>query len=149
VGKSKVLESLTKEWGLLLTMSENIPDQCQQVTGAIGDWSVAQCLIHVASWDEEVMDLVGAFINSGLKRSINNAPPHDLNNRHLESKGDMDLPDTWKYIYRAHSTLMSYLESLPGENFDPDSHNGEWLVTQLLPHYVGHKQDIEVFAQSL
>ena len=149
MGKSKILESLTKEWELLLRISENIPDQYQKVTGAIGDWSVAQCLMHVASWDEEVMDLIGTFIHSGLKRHLNNAPPHDLNKQLSESKGNMDLPDTWEYIRQTHSTLMSYLESLPEDHFKPDSHNGEWLVTQLLPHYVGHKQDIEVFAQSL
>ena len=52
IGKSQVLESLTKEWELLLTVSEDVPGQSQLATGSIGDWSVAQCLTHVASWDE-------------------------------------------------------------------------------------------------
>ena len=149
MSKSKIIESLTKEWELLFTISEDIPDQSQLVTGSIGDWSVAQCLIHVAGWDEDVMDIAHSFIESGLKRSIKNVPPHDLNNQHLQSKDGMDLPGTWNYFRQAHSTLMSYLESLDEENFEPDSHNGEWLITQLLPHYIGHKQDIEGFVQSL
>lgn len=149
MSKSKVLESLTKEWELLLAISEDISDQGQLKIGSIGDWSVAQCLTHVANWDEEVMNITHSFIESGLKRSINNAPPHDFNNQHLQSKAGMDLPGTWNYFHQAHSTLMSHLESLDEEHFEPDSHNGEWLITQLLPHYIGHKQDIKGFVQSL
>ena len=52
MSKSKAIESLTKEWELLLKISKDIPDQSQLATGSIGDWSVAQCLTHVASWDE-------------------------------------------------------------------------------------------------
>ena len=98
MSKSAVLESLTNEWIQFLGVAERVSTQKQKLAGAVGDWSVYQCLIHVASWDEEVIRIVSEFIDSGTRKTTE--IPHDLNNRQLEDKKDFDsIEDTLVFEY--------------------------------------------------
>ena len=143
MNKSAVLKSLTNEWIQFLGVAGSVSDQKQKLTGAVGDWSVSQCLIHVASWDEEVIRIVSEFIDSGIR--IPPGIPNDLNNRQLEDKKDLDFDMTWQYLHDSHTKFMSYVQGLPEEMFDTESYTGEWIGITVPNHYKGHREDIERF----
>ena len=143
MSKSAVLESLTNEWIQFLGVAERVSTQKQKLAGAVGDWSVYQCLIHVASWDEEVIRIVSEFIDSGTRKTTE--IPHDLNNRQLEDKKDFDSYMTWQYLHDSHTAFMSYIQGIPEEMFDTESYTGEWIGMTVPNHYKGHREDIERF----
>ena len=143
MSKSAVLESLTNDWIQFLGVAEGVSDQKLMLAGAIGDWSVYQCLIHVASWDEEVIRIVSEFIDSGTRKTL--GVPHDLNNKQLEQKKDLDSDMTWQYLRDSHTTFLSYVQGLPEEMFDTESYTGEWIGITVPNHYKGHREDIERF----
>ena len=143
MSKSAVLESLTNNWIQFLGVAEGVSDQKLMLAGAVGNWSVNQCLIHVASWDEEVIRIVSEFIDSGTRKIP--GIPHDLNNRQLEDKKDLDYDMTWQYLRDSHTTFMSYVQGLPEEMFDTESYTGEWIGITVPTHYKGHREDIERF----
>jgi hypothetical protein len=143
VSKSAVLESLTNDWIQFLGAAEGVSDQKLMLAGAIGDWSVYQCLIHVASWDEEVIRIVSEFIDSGTRKPP--GVPHDLNNKQLEQKKDLDSDTTWQYLRDSHTTFLSYVQGLPEEMFDMESYTGECIGITVPNHYKGHQEEIERF----
>ena len=143
MSKSAVLESLTNDWIQFLGAAEGVSDQKLMLAGAIGDWSVYQCLIHVASWDEEVIRIVSEFIDSGTRKTP--GVPHDLNNRQLEDKKNLDSYMKWHYLHDSHTTFMSYVQGLSEELFDTESYTGEWIGITVPNHYKGHREDIERF----
>ena len=147
VSKSAVLECLTTEWIQFLSVAEGISDREQKLPGAVGDWSVYQCLIHVASWDEEVIRIVNEFIDSGARKTP--GVPHDLNNRQLEDKKGLNPAMMWTYLHDSHTTFMSYVEGLPEEIFDTESYTHEWIGITVPNHYKGHREDIERFTSVL
>ena len=149
MGKSAILEILTNEWEQLLSVAQNIPDHALEIPGSVGHWSVAQVLIHVASWDEEVRDRVDESIKSGIKRVTPNSTVHELNERLLEENKEKDLLSTWMYFYGAHSALVAYLETLPEEIFDPGSYTGNWIVNIVPQHYSGHREDIKMVSEQI
>ena len=67
MSKSTVIASIKDEWTQFLAIVEGVPQEKQELPDAIGYWSIAQCLRHVASWDEEIIDIVNIFIKSGDK----------------------------------------------------------------------------------
>ena len=143
MSKSAVLESLTNEWIQFLGVAERVSTQKQKLAGAVGDWSVYQCLIHVASWDEEVIRIVSEFIDSGITKTPE--IPHDLNNKRLKDK-TLDSGIMWKYLLDAHTTFIAYVRGLPEEILDTESYTGEWIGITILNHYKGHREDIERFS---
>jgi hypothetical protein len=143
MSKSTVLESIKDEWAQFLEVIESVPAEKQELSDAVGYWSVAQCLRHVASWDEEVIDIVNIFVKSGDKTEI--AGAHVEAKQLLQDRQKMDLATTWQYLYDAHTALMSYLEPLSGELFDTESYTGNWIGNAVPQHYKGHREDVEKF----
>ena len=143
--KTEVLDLINREWRQLLFTAKGFEPESQTVAGAVGHWTLAQCLVHVAGWDQEVINLVRTFIESGTK----NDPPHNINEIIFEGKENMDVEATWEYLHSVHETFISYLESLPESIFDPESYTGNWLGETVPQHYIGHRQDIEAFSEIL
>ena len=45
-------------------------DWVARTQSRLGHWTAANCLIHIASWDEEVRDRVDLFVTSGGERGF-------------------------------------------------------------------------------
>ena len=131
-----------------MTIAETIPAENQEQPDAIGHWTMADCLIHISSWDEEVRDMADIFLTSGEEQGFTNNV-HDLNARFLEDKKSMDLEVTWNYFRHAHKTLIAFLSTLPEELFHPEAYIGNLVGTIVVRHYQGHRKDIETFGKTL
>lgn len=143
MSKSTVITSIKDEWTQFLAIVEGVPQEKQELPDAIGYWSIAQCLRHVASWDEEIIDIVNIFIKSGDKTDV--AGAHVEAKQLLQDRQKMDLATTWQRLYDAHVALMAYLEPLPDDLFDTESYTGNWIGNLVPQHYKGHGEDIEKF----
>mgnify|MGYP001089507831 CR=1 FL=1 len=86
---------------------------------AEGLWSTTDCLNHVGGWDEETIDIVRRFIESGAKRKTAGAAK--INGRILEDRKHMGAREAWKYFQATHLSLIAYLESLPQHIFGLES----------------------------
>ena len=143
--KTEVLDLINREWQHLVFIANGFEPESQTVAGAVGHWTIAQCLAHVAAWDQESLNLVDTFIATGTKNEF----PHNINEIIFEGKETMNVEATWEYLQSVHETFISYLESLPESIFDPESHTGSWLGDTVPQHYIGHRQDIEAFSETL
>ena len=142
MSKSDVLKELRDDWAQFLSIAEKVEAKNHNTTGAVGHWSIAECLVHIAAWDEEVTQIVKTFIGSGTKK----APQHNLNEIQLENRKNLNTNEMiWEYLHQTHKNLMSYIETLPEDIFDTESYTGEWIGITVPNHYKGHRQDIECF----
>ena len=140
MGKLAVLKLIKEEWSQLRQTAESIPDYTVDLPGEEGLWSTTDALKHVAGWDEEVIEIVRAYIESGTKRE--NTGAAQINDKLLKDRKDMDASNTWIHFQVAHQSLMSYLKSLPEHVFDPESYTGYWIGCLVPQHYRDHRQDI-------
>jgi len=147
MGKSETLKSIKAEWLKLRQTVESTPNYTRDLPGAEGLWSITDCLKHVAGWDEEVIDVVCTFIESGAKRETGGA--EEINDRLLEDRKHMDASETWGYFQTTHLSLISYLESLPEHVFDLASHTGHWIGYLVPQHYKDHREDIQTTIESI
>lgn len=145
--KAETLESLTGEWAQLLKIAEEISNKNQQMSNAVGHWSVSECLMHLVGWDKEVVDMLETFIDSGHERGF--GPVHHINERFLADKKYMNLAETWNLLHETHLALASCLKRLPEELFDPESYIENLIGTIVVQHYRGHRKDIATFSKGL
>ena len=115
--------------------------------GEEGLWSTTDALKHVAGWDEEVIEIVRTYIESGTKRKTTGAA--QINDKLLKDRKDMDASNTWIHFQVAHQSLMSYLKSLPEHVFDPESYTGYWIGCLVPQHYRDHRKDIGIIIAGL
>ncbi len=65
MSKVDVLSSLDQGWSRFLEMAKSIPEGKYDQYGSIGWWTVSQSLLHIASWDEELVEIMRTYISTG------------------------------------------------------------------------------------
>ena len=147
MSKVDVLSSLDQGWSRFLEMAKSIPEGKYDQYGSIGWWTVSQSLLHIASWDEELVEIMRTYISTGKEHDFD--LDHDINDRHLREKRNMDLPMIWRHLDEAHISLLSYLNTLEEKDFHEDSYTGDLIETMIRQHYWEHEKDIEDFRKTL
>ena len=149
--KVETIKLLKDEWAKLSITIGNIPNHNLELAGSVGeDWSINQCVIHIAAWDEEVMNIVYEFNKHGVSGFSHGdfVSFHNINDKNedlFKGKKQLDPEEALAYLTRAHENFMSFLESLPEPVFDTNSYTGKWIGDTVPQHYIGHRQDIEHF----
>jgi hypothetical protein len=141
MNKSEVLGLLAKEWSTFLETAKAVPTESREKPAFIDRWSVAQVLVHIASWDEEVIEIINAYAETGEERDF--AADPDINERQLHEKNNMDLPMIWRYLDEAHGALLARLNTLEDKDFDASCYLGDLIASIVHQHYVEHRNDIE------
>ena len=147
MSKVDVLSSLDQGWSRFLEMAKSIPEGKYDEYGSIGWWTVSQSLLHIASWDEELEEIMRTYISTGKEHDFD--LDHDVNDSHLREKRNMDLPMIWRHLDEAHISLLSYLNTLEEKDFHEDSYTGDLIETMIRQHYWQHEKDIEDFRKTL
>ena len=147
MSKVDVLSSLDQGWSRFLEMAKSIPEGKYDEYGSIGWWTVSQSLLHIASWDEELVEIMRTYISTGKEHDFD--LDHDVNDSHLREKRNMDLPMIWRHLDEAHISLLSYLNTLEEKDFHEDSYTGDLIETIIRQHYWQHEKDIEDFRKTL
>jgi len=147
MSKVDVLSSLDQGWSRFLEMAKSIPEGKYDQYGSIGWWTVSQSLLHIASWDEELVEIMRTYISTGKEHDFD--LDHDVNDSHLREKRNMDLPMIWRHLDEAHISLLSYLNTLEEKDFHEDSYTGDLIETMIRQHYWQHEKDIEDFRKTL
>ena len=154
MGKADIIKCINEEWAQLSTAIGNIPNHKLELAGSVGeDWSINQCVIHVANWDEEVINIVDGFNKHGISDFspsdfVSSHNINDKNEKLFKGQKQLDPEETRVYLLRAHEKFMSFLESLPAPVFDTNSYTGKWLGDTVPKHYIGHREDIGNFDKS-
>ena len=143
MSKLDVLKELRDGWAQFLSIAEKVEIKDYDKTTTVGDWTLSEYFIHVASWNEEIKQRVNTFIDSGTKQT--QGFPDELNAKQLEDKKDLKSEMTWEYLHESHGIFMSYAEGLPEEIFNTESYTGKLIGINLPNHYKTHGEDIKTF----
>jgi hypothetical protein len=147
MGKLEILKSIKEEWAQLRETVENVPNHIIDLPGRENLWNTTDTLKHVAGWDEEVIEIVRAYIASGMKRETVGVA--HINDKLLEARKNMRSGEAWAHFQATHLSLISYLKPLPEHVFDPESYTGYWIGCLVPQHYRDHRQDIETIISGL
>ncbi|PZC51029.1 MAG: Protein of unknown function (DUF1706) [Chloroflexi bacterium] len=145
--KLEVLNLINEKWSQLHQAVGSIPNYIMDSPGTEGLWSTTDTLKHVAGWDEEVIEIVRTYIESGMKKE--DAGAGQINDRLLKDRKDMDADHAWTHFQATHQSLISYLKSLPKHVFDSESYTGYWIGCLVPQHYKDHTQDLGTIIASL
>ena len=64
--KAEVMSSLEEGWSRFLAIAKGVPEGKYHEYGSIGWWTVSQSLVHIASWDEELIEIMRTYIQTVL-----------------------------------------------------------------------------------
>jgi hypothetical protein len=144
MSKQQVIDKVNKGWiefkDSIACMSENELLE----PGKDGGWSVKDMIVHVRTWEEETLKHLPTILKKqkvprykDLYGGIDafNAMTHDANKTISLRSAVANLEDT-------HRRLISYLESVPEDQFKSDTRFYRRLAADTYKHYPEHIQTI-------
>lgn len=153
---SEILEELDENRERLLIAIEQLPDEALLERGAMGDWSVADILAHIAAWESEMV--------TGLMRIKQGKKPAKMleafedvdgyNARRYEENKERDIERVFDDLQGVRVQLEQWLEEFSEKELsDPQRYS--WSQGLTLAHIIKensyghdaeHLPDIETFA---
>ncbi len=143
--RQQVLGKLGKAWAELRASYHGMPDRQLEQPGVMGDWSVKDCLGHVAAWEEEALKYLPMILEG--KR-----PPRyrdmyggidAFNARTAEAKRGLPLAAVLSQLDQTHARLIVYVQSVPEDQFMQDTRFRRRLRADTYGHYPIHARAIE------
>jgi hypothetical protein len=149
-------DALDKNRERLLVAIEPLPDEALVEPGVMGEWSVADILVHLTVWESELVTAL-MRVDQGKKPSRLLEAYSDIDDynarRYIENK-DRDLDRIFADLQGVRLQLEQWLEEF-GESLLADPKLFEWSQGRTLwqiiednsfGHEAEHLPDIEAFA---
>jgi hypothetical protein len=152
MSKRDVIEAIEHEWNTFASLAGDFPEESRILPGAVGHWNVHEALLHVASWDNEVMLLVKNFEATGEKPwwdSLSGEVLDDLNERLVAERRNLDPSLIWAHFRNTHQVLVAFLETYEEHVFVEGTFTGDSINAETWKHYQGHGRDFTRFKESL
>ena len=135
---------MEEQWNRLLHLARGLSDEAQQRPNAAGDWSVRDVMGHIATWDRELVNVVGRYLASGEKTDFSDDQAVDrYNDAEVARQRSLTQRQLWDEVTQSHQQLVQFLQGLPEEPFDPGTYTGGWIATDSWGHYSEHRQYLE------
>ena len=142
--KTQILQQVSEQWQRLLDVAGGVSEEEQIISGAVGHWAVSEALLHVAAWDEELVNQVEQYRRNGEEADYGDDEAVDrLNQAQVDEKRGLSVAHVWEALRTSHEAMLDFLRGLPEEAFAAHSYIGDQIATETLGHYLEHLEDIE------
>ena len=148
--KQQLLKRLEMAWTVLKESYTGLSDAQLLEPGVMGDWSVKEILAHVTTWEEEALRYL-PLITLGDKppRYVQYGGLDAFNAQMAEQKRSLALAEVLSQLDKTHRRLISYLQSVPEEQFRGETRFRHRLRLDTYSHYPLHARAIQQWRERL
>jgi len=148
--KQQLLKRLETAWMALKASYTGLSDAQLLEPGVMGDWSVKEILAHVTTWEEEALKYLPLIIN-GQKppRYVRYGGIDGFNAQMAEQKRSLALAEVLSQLDETHRRLISYIQSVPEEQFIGETPFRHRLRLDTYSHYPLHARAIQQWREQL
>ena len=141
--KQQLLKRLEMAWTVLKESYTGLSDGQLLEPGVMGDWSVKEILAHVTIWEEEALKYLPLIIKGEKPpRYVQYGGLNAFNAQMTEQKRSLALSEVLSQLDETHRRLISYLQSVPEEQFRGETRFRHRLRLDTYSHYLLHAKAI-------
>lgn len=154
--KEEILDQMDNSREAMLVLLEPLPDEALLKSGVLGNWSIADILVHLTAWESEMV--------TGLLRVDQGKKPERLlaafadvegfNNRCIADNSCRDLDLIFADWHNVRLQLEDWLESFGERQLnDPERYGwaqnkalGQYIIENSFEHEIEHLAAVEAFS---
>ena len=146
VTKNEVIQQIDRDWQQLISIAKEFEVASQNLSGAVGHWSVKETLTHIAIWDGEAVRSIKLYQDTGEEVDYGAPEAGDkLNELQLEDKRALTLEQVWRFLEERHEVLLSHFYTLPDHVFTENTFTLNTISNNTYSHYREHSKDPQRF----
>jgi hypothetical protein len=144
MNRQQLLQKLDNAWAEIKESYAGLSDAQLTEPGVVGDWSVKDILAHVTWWEEEALKHLPLIIKEGRppRYSTQYGGIDAFNALMMEQKRDLSLADVLHQQDEIHRQLITYIQSVPEEQFTRETRFRHRLRLDTYSHYLEHAKAI-------
>jgi hypothetical protein len=132
---------------VLGTLKE-FPENGLETPGACGVWSVKDIVAHLASYEEVLVDVLGALTGGGATSYLDKftAPGGQFNDSEVAARKGKSIGEVLEEFNSAHERVMELAGQIPQETFRQNGtlpwYGSEYALDDFIVYtYYGHKRE--------
>jgi hypothetical protein len=144
MNRQQLLDKVDKAWVALKESYAGLSDAQLAEPGVVGEWSVKDLLAHVTTWEEEALKYLPVIIDGKTppRYSTQYGGIDAFNDLRTEQKRRFSLPEVLAQFVEIHSRLISYIQTVPEEQFTRETPFRHRLRLDTYSHYPLHTRMI-------
>jgi hypothetical protein len=144
MNRQQLLNKLDKAWIAFRDSYAGLAESRLLEPGVTGNWSVKDIIAHVSWWEEEALKhLPGILQGERPPRYSDTYGGIDAFNAQMtELKRDLPLEEVLRQAVATHERLLTYLDSVPEEQFTTETRFRRRLRFDTYRHYPEHTKAI-------
>ena len=140
----QLLQRLDTAWAAFQAAYAGLSDSRLTESSVVEDWSVKDILAHVTTWEEEALKYLPLIIAGGRPpRYATYGGIDAFNARMTAQKRALSLAEVRTQLDETHRRLITFIESVPQEQFTTETRFRHRLRLDTYSHYPIHTRMIE------
>ena len=136
--KGELLAGEQRAWEVLHAAVHAVDQQTAEIAYS-DDWSVKDCVAHVACWQAEAATML-AQMRQGTYEGWEEGAEDEINARFQESCRTLSWDEVLAQIHAGRSRMLEELDLLPERLLDAEAES--WFVESGAEHYEEHLADL-------
>ncbi|HEX5708157.1 MAG TPA: maleylpyruvate isomerase N-terminal domain-containing protein [Pyrinomonadaceae bacterium] len=145
--KSELLGRVGDAYARLLAALDGLSEEAASRTGLTSEWSVKDCLAHVAMWEREGARVVESIVAGTYRPRYDDETIERRNREAVEAMRGRAYAEVLGELRAAHAELAALLEGLP-EELGEETYGFKFIAGVTFDHMSHHAAQIERFRES-
>lgn len=143
MNREQLLNRIDRTWVAFTESYAGLTDAEMAKPGVEGDWSVRDLLTHVSIWEDETLKYLPLIAEGGRPPRYAAQGGIDVfNARAVEARRGLSLAEVKDQLGETHRRLVTYVQSVPEEQFATETRFRHRLRVDTYSHYPEHTRAI-------
>jgi Protein of unknown function (DUF1706) len=149
--RQKLVKQLDKAWATFKESYAGLSESQLTQPGVTGNWSVKDIIAHVTGWEEEALKHLPLIIEGGRppRYSTKYGGIDAFNAQMTEQRQGFLLSKVLRQMDETHRRLVTYVQSLPEQQFTRETRVRRRLRLDTYSHYPKHAKAIREWRERL
>lgn len=142
--RGELLTRLEKTWSIFQESYAGLSDLQLTEPGVTGEWSVRDIVTHVTTWEQEALTHLPTILKGEKppRYSITHGGINAFNRAMTEQNRSLGLAEVRRQAKDTHRRLLSFIESVPEDQFRSETPFRHRLRLDTYSHYRKHADAI-------